>query len=206
MQSIETIVYSPLVVNFVQHAQEFNALIELSDSIGLKDFIDRAHLLLPKLYAAMVQLPRFDSELADEQQRFVTQEDYEYQHNQLVRKLGSYDSYEEISTPRNDATGEGISVSLAENLCDIYQDTKDFALVYEIGTHELMYAALWEIQQAFENYWGHKAVSVLRALHYLRYSNEEIEENDQKPAENTNFSMDTSQWFISRRQQDLSDE
>ena len=92
--------------------------------------------------------------------------------------------------------------SISENMADIYQDIKDFLLLYQTGTNEVMNDAVWECRMNFENFWGQKLVNSMRAIHSFIYSGEEIgkvENDDDENDENRN----TSDWFITRRQKDF---
>ncbi len=98
-------------------------------------------------------------------------------------------------------TDEEVVSSISENMSDIYQDIKDFLLLYQTGTSEVMNDAIWECRLNFENFWGQKLVNSMRAIHSFLYSGEEIgiiEEN-----ETNDDDRNTADWFISRRQKDL---
>ncbi len=91
--------------------------------------------------------------------------------------------------------------SISENMADMYQDAKDFLLLYQTGTNEIMNDAVWECRLNFENFWGQKLVNSMRAIHKFLYSGETIgklEEDNEDRDEN----RDTSDWFITRRQKD----
>ena len=67
-----------------------------------------------------------------------------------------------------------VSASLAENFADIYQDLKNFIMLYSIGTNDIMNDALWECKMNFEQYWGQQLVNGLRALHMICYGEDEL--------------------------------
>ena len=84
----------------------------------------------------------------------------------------------------------------------MYQDIKDFLILYQTGTTEVMNDAVWECRMNFENIWGQKLVNSMRAIHRFIYSGEESGpvENDEK---NTDSERNKSDWFISKRQKDF---
>jgi hypothetical protein len=86
-------------------------------------------------------------------------------------------------------------------MTDIYQDLKNFLLLYQTGTREVMNDAVWECRLNFESFWGQKLTNSLRAIHKFIYSGEEIRKVE--PNEDMNGERDTSGWFIERRQKDL---
>ena len=120
----------------------------------------------------------------------------------LKEKFGTANDYLEVFDEKiNESEGPVVS-SISENMADIYQDMKDFLLLYQTGTGEVMNDAVWECRMNFENFWGQKLVNSMRAIHKFIYSGEEIGkvEND---ADNDDENRNTSDWFITRRQKDL---
>ena len=87
-------------------------------------------------------------------------------------------------------------------MADIYQDIKNFLLLYQTGTNEVMNDALWECRMNFENIWGQKLVNSLKAIHRFIYSGEEIGSREVEE-DKGDEQKDTSEWFISKRQKDF---
>ncbi len=207
MDDLENIVYSPKVLEFVAVANEYCTFLENLEDFTLKDFIDKAHKLLPLLYQKTVMLPKIESAFEDVNEKFVDEYEYNQVFESLRKKLGQYDAYQEVFDPVMQESEEPVSASLAEDFSDIFQDLKDFLLLYRISTNEVMNDAIWECQQNFEEYWGQKLTNALRALHNLRYGNYNLEEpepeHDRDNDNDYNNDIDTSSWFISRRQEDF---
>ncbi len=204
MSYSEEQLYGEEVLEFVRTAAEFCSTTEQAEKVKLGDFVDQIHKHLPKLYYAATSLPELDSQFEDLGQKFVTEEDYESIRTKLLTKLGQYDAYEEVFDEARVEFEDSVGESISEDLSDIYQDLKDFILLFELGTNEVMYEALWECKQSFQSYWGQKVTNVLRPLHNLRYSDEELEENTVNDKANTNINtVDTQDWIIRRRQEDL---
>ncbi len=120
----------------------------------------------------------------------------------LKRQFGTADDYLEVFDERFNESETPVPSSLAENMADIYQDIKDFLLLYQTGTKEVMNDALWECRMNFENIWGQKLVNSMRAIHKFIYSGEEPGpvENDEKENDEK---RNTSEWFISKRQKEF---
>jgi hypothetical protein len=121
----------------------------------------------------------------------------------LREKFGTADDFLEVFDEKINETEGPVISTISENMADIYQDVKDFLLLYQTGTAEVMNDALWECRMNFENFWGQKLVNAMRAIHKFIYSGEKIgiiEEDRNDVDENRN----TSDWFITRRQKDLS--
>ena len=61
--------------------------------------------------------------------------------------------------------------TISENIADIYQDIRDLIFSFQLGYDEVMEEAVAVCKENFELYWGQKLTNVLRALHNVRYSN-----------------------------------
>jgi hypothetical protein len=181
------LVYSKNVIEFVTVANEYCSFIENAEHFSRKDFLSRIQKVFPLLYLKASLLPEPDMELSDEvPEKYVTEEDYNYIHDKLISKLGDADAYQEIYDSSLQYSYIPVEGSISENITDIYQDLKDFILSYRIGTIEVMNDAFIECRNNFEQYWGQKLVNALRAIHFLLYSNTNLEEEDQHPEKPAN--------------------
>ena len=84
-----------------------------------------------------------------------------------------------------DFCNEGVKFSdepavktISEDLADIYQALKNFVETYRIGLEENMYEAVAEVRNAFVLYWGQTLTNAMRALHRVRYSPEDDEDEE----------------------------
>jgi len=194
-------VYSRNVVEFTAAAIEFCKYSEHAGEIKGDEMLKILQRILPYLYLKASLLPSLEPYFDDGNENFVTESDWTTIRDNLREKFGTADDYLEVIDGKQDVP-EGIVVSsISENMADIYQDLKDFLLLYQTGTKEVMNDAVWECRQNFENYWGQKLVNSLRAIHRFIYSGDEIEKIESK--DNTDEQRDTSAWFISQRQKDL---
>ncbi len=202
----ENIVYSRPVVEFVAVAREYCVFLENSIEEGRKDFIFKIHRLLPLLYFKAVMLPSPERMMEEQVDKSVTEEQYNFLHEQLLVKLGKYDAYTDVFDPQIQYSEAPIGESLAENLSDIYQELKDFIEIYQFGLTELMNDALAECRQSFETYWGQRMVNAMRAFHNLVYNSEDIDEDEEAPEdpekafEEKAKNMDTSNWILTQKQ------
>jgi hypothetical protein len=168
------VVYSKNVIEFATVANEYCSFIEAVDQFKLKDFISRVQKLFPLIYLKAALLPLTESHF-DQSAKFVGEDDYNFILLKLEEKFGRFDSYLEVSGPSMQFGESEIDASISENIADVYQDLKDFILSYRIGTLEIMNNALWECRNNFEQYWGQRLVSGLRAVHNLIYGDSEID-------------------------------
>lgn len=202
--SKEDLLYSDEVIGFLKEAAGFCELLENAAGYKRKDWFERLRRNLPRLYDTALALPEVESIFEESNEKFVTEQQYEMIRNLAARKTGSFDDYPEVFNPDEPIEELQITVSLSENLADIYQDIKDFITLYHLGNNEVMNDALWEIKMNFEQLWGQKLLNALRVVHRLITwgdisEEEEIENRKENP-------RNTKDWFISRRQQEYGDD
>ena len=198
MKESQKTVYSRSVVEFVAAANEFCKYIERTQELKGDDLLKILQRILPFMYIKASLLPALQPYFEDGNEKFVTENQWEQIKSLLSEKFGTADDYLEIFDIRAADAENAVVVSISENMADIYQDVKDFLLLYQTGTQEIMNDAIWECKSNFESHWGQKLVNSLRAIHSFIYSGEEIAAVEKKIED-----RDTSDWFITKRQQDF---
>lgn len=195
-------VYSRNVVEFVAVANEFCKYSEHASELKGDELLKIFQRILPLMYLKASLLPQFEPFFEEGNEKFVNESDWIRVHDTFREKFGTADDYLEVFDDKIKESEGPVISSISENMADIYQDMKDFLLLYQTGTSEVMNDAVWECRLNFETFWGQKLVNAMRAIHKFIYSGEEIgkiEEDNNENDENRN----TSDWFISRRQKDL---
>ena len=195
-------VYSHNVIEFVAVANEFCKYAEHASELKEGEMLKILQRLLPLLYIKASFLPVFEPYFEDENEKFVTEADWYRIQEAFKKQFGIADDYLEVFDDRFRESEAPIPSSLAENMADIYQDIKNFLLLYQTGTREVMNDALWECKMNFENIWGQKLVNSMRAIHHFIYSGEETGTKENEKGK-TDAKRDTSEWFISKRQRDF---
>ena len=197
-------VNSQNVADFVAVAGEYCMFAENTIRFSKVDFLDKARKLLSMVYLKMSLLPKFESIFDDENEKFVTEEDWDYIHQSVKKKLGFHDEYREVFDPLTHEQVEQSTASVSDNLADIYQDLKNFITLFNIGTEEMMNDALWECQLNFEEFWGQKLLNALNAIHRVFFSGDNLDEEESETnEENSEDHVDTSKWIISKRQDEF---
>jgi hypothetical protein len=195
-------VYSRTVIEFVAVANEYCKYAEHAGELKGDEILKILQRLLPLMYLKASLLPDLDPIFEDGNEKFVTESDWYRIHDILKEKFGTANDYLELFDEKFIESETPVPSSLAENMADIYQDIKDFLLLYQTGTQEVMNDAIWECRLNFENIWGQKLVNAMKAIHKFIYSGKEIEsieDNNSITGEN----IDTSEWFISKRQKEF---
>jgi len=195
-------VYSRNVVEFVAVANEFCKYAVHASELNGDEMLKIMQRILPLMYLKASLLPQLDPFFEDGNEKFVTEADWTAINETLKKKFGTANDYLEVFDEKiNDSEGPVVA-SISEDMADIYQDIKDFLLLYQTGTGEVMNDAVWECRMNFENFWGQKLVNSMRAIHKFIYSGEEIGKVEKK-SEQDNENRNTADWFITRRQKDL---
>ena len=73
-----------------------------------------------------------------------------------------------------------IAAFISENLADVYQDTGNFISLFRQGNEEVMLEAIVLCRKNFCEFWGQQLLNALKALHAVRYSDEELLETDKE--------------------------
>ncbi len=197
----EHLVYSRNVIELVTVGREFCHWVENVSCQERNEFVGTAIKILPLLYLKASVIPKSEIILNDFLESFVTENDYDNIRNRIMNKMGKFDEYLEVFTADMQRSEVPLSSTVSENLADIYQDIRNFLLNYRTGVTEIMNDALVELIKEFETYWGQRLVNVLRALHMVYYSNDEIaDDDDNGQGDDITDNIKTDNWIISQRQ------
>ncbi len=196
-------VFSDEVISFVRQANDYSTFLEERPQTERSAWVREARLRLAGLYYGFSLLPVFRNQLDEALEQFVTEEDWNQVKNQVLELLGRFDDYLEVFDESMQESEGPVVRKISDDLADIYQDIKDFVSLYHISTPEIMNDALAECQQHFVEYWGQKAVNVLRALHNLEYGEADLDEEEEADGPQREQEPRTDHWIISRRMQEF---
>lgn len=205
-EGFEHVVYSRNVIEFVTVANEFCASLESCEKSSKRIFIEKCQKLLPLLYLKGSLLPKVDTLLEEEIEKFVTEADYDYIKSIVQRKMGEHDEYLEVFDDAMQESESPVVAAVSENFADIYQDLKDFLTSYRIGNLDIMNDALWALKDSFDQYWGQTTVNVLRAVHNLLTKGEDIDLDLTSGNDSSTEELDLSDSIISQRQKQWGDQ
>jgi hypothetical protein len=162
-------VYSKNVLEFYTVANEYCLFMEKATDYSKNDFMGYLQKICPLIYIKASLLP--DIEVADEEglEHFVTEEHWEDLFNIIHQKMGDDDLYYFIDHHEK-THQDAVKASLAENLTDIYQDLKDFLLLYGKPLKASRENAVNDCKRLFERRFGYRLVNAHSAIHYLLFS------------------------------------
>ncbi|HPR58424.1 MAG TPA: DUF5063 domain-containing protein [Bacteroidales bacterium] len=163
-------VYSPFVLEFLAVAHKYCVFIEESDRYSPEEIREYLQKALPLLYLRGTVLPSVEPDDIASNEKYVTEEQWQSVFNDLRSKFGNTDEY--WFTENDNSTNDLIKGSLSDNLADIYQDMKDFVILYQKPLRDAKLAAVWAVRKLFRSHWGFRVVNVLKVLHYQLFGSE----------------------------------
>ena len=176
MEKESQTIFDKNVIEFVTVAAEFCAFLECAERMKRSTFVDTSLKILPLLYLKASMLPKCETIGDEALETYVTEEIYEILRINLSGLMADKDDYLDVFVQDMVYSDQPIKKSISEDLADIYQDIKDFIFVFQLGLNETMNDSLAICQENFGTLWGQKLVNTLRALHDVKYNQEEEEE------------------------------
>lgn len=154
------------VVEFLTVAQNYCDFIDNEDQNDKNQVLSYLNKLLPLLYLKGTLLQNVDISDEDAYERFVTEEQWQNIYNRYKNIMGIDDIYK--SCHNLDAIdNEPYAGSISEDLADIYQDMKDFVLLYNKNTLAAKENAIFWCKFHFEINWGYKLLNTSKIIHTI---------------------------------------
>jgi len=191
MNKIDSLI-APQTKEFVRLCRRYLDYLNKLPDRKISDFWAKQLQLLPEIYSGVFNLPQIDARYSSEVEKFVTEREYNKIYSKLVEFVGALDKFADFGDLSHPGTVKVIEASLSEMLTDIYQELKDFVLLYETGTLENMNDAIADCFDTFGRYWGVKLLSATRIIHVNLYQHRYAEARkamqlDEEMAEENEF-------------------
>lgn len=178
MERKSQVIFERNVAEFVMVAAEYCKYMEQTEeAVKQEEFVDTLLKILPLLYLKASMLPECEMMGDEALENYVTEATYETLRLNIANILADKDVYLDVFVADMKYSDQPIAKYISEDLADIYQDVKDFIFVFQLGLNETMNDALALCQENFRLYWGQKLVNTLRALHDVKYfqNNDDVE-------------------------------
>jgi hypothetical protein len=169
--------YSRKVIDMLTVSNEYCLFIEKAEDHPREEILQYVQKLIPLIYLKASLLPVIPVNDENAAEHFVTEEQWENLFNTLSIKFGDDDIYYFIDLHEK-SHSDPVRASLAENLTDLYQDLKDFVLLYQKPLRISQENAVRDCKNLFETRFGYRLVNAQQAIHYILYS----------PADSSNYS------------------
>lgn len=161
------------VLEFLTVAVQYCAYVESVEQRERNEFVETMLKLLPLLYLKGMLLTPFDMNDEVELEDAVTEENYDIVRTNISYVMGEQDDYLDVFVEDMKYSDTPILTTVSENLADVYQDLKNFCVAMRSESDELMTEAVAQCRQNFEHYWGQRLVNVMRALHDVRFGDQQ---------------------------------
>ncbi len=150
-------------------AYEFCLFIESAENYDKETVMGYLQKVCPLIYLKGALLPVV--EVTDEAaaERFITEENWDSIFSMLKTKFGKDDEFHIIDD--DIITGiKPIMASLADNLTDVYQDLKDFIMLYQKNLTAAKECAVRDCKVLFEKSWGQKLLNAHLRIHQMLFA------------------------------------
>lgn len=171
-QENSQLIYATAVLDLITVSTEFCKLLENHQEVEKEAFIDSLCKLLPMIYLKAILLPEME-EASGYNQDYVTEEDYNYILHTVADKFGEDDTYLETFKEDFKYSEHPLLCTISEGIADVYQSLRNLVEIYRQGFDDAMEVALYECAEQFKMYWGQTLLNVLRAIHSVRYADEQ---------------------------------
>lgn len=161
-------VYSKKVLEMLTVANEFCLFLEKAEDYSRLDVIRFLQRIIPLIYIKASLLPDIVAD-EDSAEHFVTEEQWSDMFNVLRDKFDQDDIYYFVDHHEK-SNQDSIRASLSENIADIYQDLKDFVLLYQKPTKSSQENAVHDCKLLFETRYGYRLVNAHSAIHYILHT------------------------------------
>jgi len=165
-------VFSRNVLEMITVANEYCLFIEKVENYSREDLLSYLCKICPLLYIKGTLLPDVERNELQASERFVTEEQYEVVFNDLRKAFHPDDEYWFMNNS-DPLANEPIKASLAENFSDVYQDLKDFILLYQKNMYEAQKSSIRLCKEWFKSRWGFRLVNAHKVIHHMQFDKED---------------------------------
>lgn len=155
------------VLDMLTVANEFCLFTEKAESYNPEEVYQYYAKICPLLYLKGAILPEVEPDEEFPGERFVNEDQWESIYNSLLTVFASNDNFFTLSYENSDNVP--LRASIAEHLADIYQDLKDFVLLYQKNLEYARQNAVHECRTLFITHWGKRIAALLPALHPIAF-------------------------------------
>ena len=167
---VHNYVYSSALVEFVLAANAYCAFLEELKGDEGKTFIEDSVRHLSSVYSRILETGDTEPVFETSPEPAVSEQEWSALFQRIALILGPYNDILRMAKEGEFDRSELVNHTISEDLADVYQDLKDFTIVYSRGLEDLMNDAAWELKERFAEHWGAKLLRALQALHELYVS------------------------------------
>ena len=161
-------VYSRKVLEMITVANEFCLFLEKAEDYSAEELLSFLQKISPLIYLKGALLPDIEVEDEDATEHYVSEEQWESLFNILYHKFGERDLFYFVDQHEK-SHADPVKGSLAECFTDIYQDLKDFLLLYQKPLKIFKENAVRDCKRLFETRYGYRLLIAQAAVHCIQF-------------------------------------
>jgi len=161
-------IYSRKVLEMITVANEYCLFLEKAEAYSVAELTGFLQKISPLIYLKSALLPDIEVQNEDAVEHYVTEEQWESLFNILYQKFGDHDAFYFVDHHEK-SHNDPVKGSLAESFTDVYQDLKDFLLLYQNPLRSFKENAVYDCKKLFETRYGYRLLIASAALHCLQY-------------------------------------
>jgi hypothetical protein len=158
-------VKSNQVLEMITVANDFCIFTESIEKKEKADILGYYQKVLPLLYIKGALLPEIKPEDNSANVKYVNEEQWQSIYQELEGKFGEEDKY---WFP--DMNNELMKESLADNIADIYQDMKDYVLLFQDPRLSAKENAVADLVNLYQVHWGPRITKALHKIHLTLFN------------------------------------
>jgi len=153
------------VLEMLTVANEYCLFFESAEKYSSQDILGYFQKIAPLLYLKGSVMPSAEPPDDIIAERFVTEEEWEQIFKMLRARFGDTDIFYV-----HDHNNDSVEASLSETIADVYQDMKDFVMLYGQNTLAARQHAIAMLKGLFATRWGPGLINSLGAVHQRLFS------------------------------------
>ncbi|MEI6173998.1 MAG: DUF5063 domain-containing protein [Bacteroidota bacterium] len=167
-------IYSRKVLEMLTVANEYCLFLEKAEAYSELELLSFLQKIAPLIYLKSILLPEIEVSDDTAVEHYVNEEQWESLFNLLYNKFGEKDQFYFIDLHEKSHT-DPVKGSLAECYTDIYQDLKDFVLLYQNPLRAFKENAVKECRRLFETRYGYRLINAQAAIHCIQFPEDDSE-------------------------------
>lgn len=154
-------------------ASEYCRALEMVQTTGAKNFVEKMVKMLPRIYMAVTDIPRADDAEQDDYvfgAHHLEEHTYDTIRQRIAALLGEHDTYLETFHEDMKYSDTPIGASISEGLADIFQVLYNFVEDVRNADVSTTLTHLALLRADFSEYWSQTLCNVMRPLNELAQS------------------------------------
>lgn len=154
------------IIEFAAIATEYCNLVENANRHDKLTYIRSMRSLIPLLYLRGSLLSATEPDYPEANERYVTQEQWDGIFANLRDLLAQDDLFQYVATNEY-SEKTTLKGSLSEHFADVYQDMKDFTLLFKKTSFDARENAIYQVFKNYSTHWGLRLATIIPVLHEL---------------------------------------